>query len=59
MHVDTVKDQSSFVIDGAKREDEGNYRIVVTNPSGEDSATLYVKVVGKEMVKIHIYKLEL
>ncbi|XP_077313688.1 myosin-binding protein C, fast-type-like isoform X2 [Lithobates pipiens] len=45
VHVDTEKDQSSFVIDGAKREDEGNYRIVVSNPSGEDSATLYVKVV--------------
>ncbi|XP_018428865.1 PREDICTED: myosin-binding protein C, fast-type-like [Nanorana parkeri] len=45
VHVEIEKDQSSFVIDGAKREDECNYRIVVTNPSGEDSATLYVKVV--------------
>ncbi|KAM5131800.1 myosin-binding protein C, fast-type-like isoform 2-T2 [Mantella aurantiaca] len=45
VHVDTEKDLSSFVIDGAIREDEGNYKIVVTNPSGEDCATLYVKVV--------------
>ncbi|XP_068097301.1 myosin-binding protein C, fast-type-like isoform X3 [Hyperolius riggenbachi] len=39
------KELSSFVIDGAKREDEGNYKILVSNPSGEDSATIYVKVV--------------
>ncbi|XP_072254186.1 myosin-binding protein C, fast-type-like, partial [Pyxicephalus adspersus] len=45
VHVQTEKDLSSFVIDGAKREDEGNYKILVTNPSGQDTANLYVKVV--------------
>ncbi|XP_069804690.1 myosin-binding protein C, fast-type-like isoform X1 [Dendropsophus ebraccatus] len=45
VHIDPKPDLSSFFIDGAKREDEGNYKIVVTNPSGEDSAALYVKVV--------------
>ncbi|KAM3923282.1 myosin-binding protein C, fast-type-like isoform 2-T2 [Leptodactylus fuscus] len=45
VRIDPKPDLSSFVIEGAKREDEGNYKIVVTNPSGEDTATLYVKVV--------------
>ncbi|XP_063798958.1 myosin-binding protein C, fast-type-like isoform X2 [Pseudophryne corroboree] len=45
VHIEPKQDLSSFVIEGAKREDEGNYKILVTNPSGEDSATLYIKVV--------------
>jgi len=36
---------SSFVIEGAEREDEGNYSITVTNPAGEDKATILVKIV--------------
>ncbi|KAJ7984554.1 hypothetical protein DPEC_G00356000 [Dallia pectoralis] len=39
------KDLSCFVIEGAEREDEGNYTIVVTNPAGEDKAMLFVKIV--------------
>ncbi|XP_076842860.1 myosin binding protein Cb isoform X2 [Brachyhypopomus gauderio] len=36
---------SCFVIEGAEREDEGNYSITVTNPAGEDKANLFVKIV--------------
>ncbi|CAB1312256.1 unnamed protein product, partial [Coregonus sp. 'balchen'] len=32
-------------LDGAEREDEGNYCITVTNPAGEDKAHLLVKIV--------------
>uniref|UniRef100_A0A8C7I9U7 Myosin-binding protein C, fast-type n=1 Tax=Oncorhynchus kisutch TaxID=8019 RepID=A0A8C7I9U7_ONCKI len=39
------KDLSCFVIEGAEREDEGNYSIIVTNPAGEDKAHLLVKIV--------------
>uniref|UniRef100_A0A6Q2X6Q7 Myosin binding protein C, fast type b n=1 Tax=Esox lucius TaxID=8010 RepID=A0A6Q2X6Q7_ESOLU len=39
------KDLSCFVIEGAEREDEGNYTITVTNPAGEDKANLFVKIV--------------
>lgn len=41
------KDLSCFVIEGAEREDEGNYTICVTNPAGEDKAMLFVKIVGE------------
>ncbi|KAL7886949.1 hypothetical protein AOLI_G00046700 [Acnodon oligacanthus] len=36
---------SSFVIEGAEREDEGNYSITVANPAGEDKANLFIKIV--------------
>ncbi|KAM6951107.1 myosin-binding protein C, fast-type-like [Aplochiton taeniatus] len=45
MRVEARKDLSCFVIEGAEREDEGNYSIVVTNPVGEDKAILFVKIV--------------
>ncbi|XP_051969612.1 myosin binding protein Cb isoform X3 [Xyrauchen texanus] len=45
IHVESRKDLSSFVIEGAEREDEGNYTITVTNPAGEDKANLFVKIV--------------
>jgi fast type myosin-binding protein C len=44
--VETRKTLSSFVIEGAEREDEANYTICVTNPAGEDKAKLFVKIVG-------------
>uniref|UniRef100_H3D5H1 Myosin-binding protein C, fast-type n=1 Tax=Tetraodon nigroviridis TaxID=99883 RepID=H3D5H1_TETNG len=47
VRVETKKDLSCFIIEGAQREDEGNYTIVVTNPAGEDKAVLFVKIVGK------------
>ena len=46
VRVDNRKTLSSFVIEGAEREDEGNYTICVTNPAGEDKAMLFVKIVG-------------
>uniref|UniRef100_A0A665V1G4 Myosin-binding protein C, fast-type n=1 Tax=Echeneis naucrates TaxID=173247 RepID=A0A665V1G4_ECHNA len=45
VRVESKKDLSSFIIEGAEREDEGNYSIVVTNPAGEDKAVLFVKIV--------------
>uniref|UniRef100_A0A3Q2YA49 Myosin binding protein Cb n=1 Tax=Hippocampus comes TaxID=109280 RepID=A0A3Q2YA49_HIPCM len=45
VRVESRKDLSCFIIEGAEREDEGNYTIVVTNPAGEDKAVLHVKVV--------------
>uniref|UniRef100_A0A8C4ERY5 Myosin-binding protein C, fast-type n=1 Tax=Dicentrarchus labrax TaxID=13489 RepID=A0A8C4ERY5_DICLA len=45
VRVESRKDLSCFVIEGAEREDEGNYTICVTNPAGEDKAMLFVKIV--------------
>uniref|UniRef100_A0A6I8PZC3 Myosin-binding protein H n=1 Tax=Xenopus tropicalis TaxID=8364 RepID=A0A6I8PZC3_XENTR len=45
VHVEIRNEMSSFIIEGAERADEGSYNIVVTNPVGEDKATLIVKVV--------------
>ncbi|XP_068161149.1 myosin binding protein Cb isoform X1 [Antennarius striatus] len=45
IRVESRKDLSCFVIEGAEREDEGNYTICVTNPAGEDKAVLFVKIV--------------
>ncbi|XP_035516127.1 myosin binding protein Cb isoform X7 [Morone saxatilis] len=45
IRVESRKDLSCFVIEGAEREDEGNYTICVTNPAGEDKAMLFVKIV--------------
>ncbi|XP_061565082.1 myosin binding protein Cb isoform X4 [Cololabis saira] len=45
VRVEARKDLSCFVIEGAEREDEGNYTIIVTNPAGEDKAMLHVKIV--------------
>lgn len=47
VRVEEKKDLSCFIIEGAEREDEGNYTIVVTNPAGEDKAVLFVKIVGE------------
>lgn len=45
--MESRKDLSCFVIEGAERADEGNYNICVTNPAGEDKAMIFVKIVGK------------
>ncbi|XP_074551977.1 myosin binding protein Ca isoform X2 [Halichoeres trimaculatus] len=45
VRVETRKTLSSFVIEGAEKEDEGLYFITVTNPAGEDKAELFVKIV--------------
>uniref|UniRef100_A0A8D1SK57 Myosin-binding protein C, fast-type n=1 Tax=Sus scrofa TaxID=9823 RepID=A0A8D1SK57_PIG len=38
-------DISSFVIESAERGDEGRYTIKVTNPAGEDVASIFLQVV--------------
>lgn len=48
--MESRKDLSCFVIEGAEREDEGNYTICVNNPAGEDKAMLFVKIVGECMI---------
>nr|XP_033817503.1 myosin-binding protein C, fast-type [Geotrypetes seraphini] len=45
VRVELKKELSSFIIEGAIRADEGTYDIVVTNPVGQDKATIVVKVV--------------
>lgn len=45
VRVENKKDLSCFIIEGAEREDEGNYTITVTNPAGEDKANLFIKIV--------------
>lgn len=47
VRVETRKTLSSFVIEGAMKEDEGAYSLTVTNPAGEDKAELFVKIVGR------------
>uniref|UniRef100_A0AAX7THW5 Myosin binding protein C, fast type b n=1 Tax=Astatotilapia calliptera TaxID=8154 RepID=A0AAX7THW5_ASTCA len=45
VRVESRKDLSCFVIEGAERDDEGNYSITVANPAGEDKAVLFLKIV--------------
>lgn len=45
VRVETRKTLSSFVIEGAEKDDEGLYSITVTNPAGEDKAELIIKIV--------------
>ncbi|XP_034567664.1 myosin binding protein Ca isoform X2 [Notolabrus celidotus] len=45
VRVETNKGQSSFIIEGAVKQDEGPYTITVTNLAGEDKAEIFVKVV--------------
>lgn len=47
VHVETTKGHCIFTIEGAERQDEGIYSVVVRNPAGEDTADINVKVVGK------------
>lgn len=41
------EDHCVFIIEGAEKEDEGVYRVIVKNPVGEDKADITVKVIGK------------
>ncbi|KAL6476525.1 hypothetical protein MHYP_G00150240 [Metynnis hypsauchen] len=45
VRVESRKNLSSFVIEGAERGDEGLYCITVNNPAGEDKADLNIRVV--------------
>lgn len=56
VRVETRKNLSCFVIEGAERSDEGLYHITVANPAGEDKADVMVKIVGEF---IHVNHLQL
>ncbi|XP_041935474.1 myosin-binding protein C, slow-type isoform X5 [Alosa sapidissima] len=45
VRAETYADHTSLTIDVTEREDSGNYKIVLQNDAGEDSATVKVKVV--------------
>lgn len=45
VHVETTQGHCIFTIEGAERQDEGLYSVVVRNPAGEDTADINVKVV--------------
>ncbi|XP_049747381.1 myosin-binding protein C, cardiac-type [Elephas maximus indicus] len=45
VHVETTKDRSIFIVEGAEKEDEGVYTVTVKNPVGEDQVNLTVKVI--------------
>lgn len=54
VRVETRKNLSCFIIEGADRSDEGLYHITVTNPAGEDKADVMVKIVGEFMHLNHL-----
>ncbi|XP_034736209.1 myosin-binding protein C, cardiac-type isoform X3 [Etheostoma cragini] len=45
VHVETTQGHCVFTIEGAERQDEGIYSVVVRNPAGEDTADINVNVV--------------
>uniref|UniRef100_A0A4W4GQH6 Myosin binding protein C, slow type n=1 Tax=Electrophorus electricus TaxID=8005 RepID=A0A4W4GQH6_ELEEL len=45
VRAETFTDHTSLTIDVAEREDTGNYKIVLQNEAGEDTASVKVKVV--------------
>ncbi|XP_011801894.1 PREDICTED: myosin-binding protein C, fast-type [Colobus angolensis palliatus] len=45
IRIEKRADCSSFVIESAERADEGRYTIKVTNPVGEDVASIFLRVV--------------
>ncbi|XP_036399032.1 myosin-binding protein C, cardiac-type isoform X1 [Megalops cyprinoides] len=45
VHVESTKGHCIFTIEGAERQDEGVYTVIVRNPAGEDTADINVKVV--------------
>lgn len=47
VRVEMHEDHCVFTIEGAEKEDEGVYRVIVKNPVGEDKADITVKVIGK------------
>ncbi|XP_069479215.1 myosin-binding protein C, cardiac-type [Ambystoma mexicanum] len=45
VRVEAYKDHCVFTIEGAEKQDEGVYNVVVKNPAGEDKADITVKVI--------------
>lgn len=52
VRAETYGDQTSMTIDVTEREDSGNYKIVLQNEAGEDTASIKIKVVGKSSQSI-------
>lgn len=46
VHVESAKGHCILTLEGAERQDEGVYSVIVRNPAGEDTADIHVKVVG-------------
>ncbi|MCI4393061.1 hypothetical protein PGIGA_G00153070 [Pangasianodon gigas] len=45
VHVESARGHCVLTIEGAERQDEGVYSVIVRNPAGEDTADIHVKVV--------------
>ncbi|XP_060767618.1 myosin-binding protein C, cardiac-type [Neoarius graeffei] len=45
VHVESARGHCILTIEGAERQDEGVYSVIVRNPAGEDTADINVKVV--------------
>lgn len=45
--MESARGHCILTIEGAERQDEGVYSVIVRNPAGEDTADIHVKVVGK------------
>ncbi|KAM4723158.1 myosin-binding protein C, cardiac-type [Rhinophrynus dorsalis] len=45
VHVETYADHCVFIIEGAEKQDEGAYTVVLKNEAGEDKANINVKVI--------------
>ncbi|KAM9493292.1 myosin-binding protein C, cardiac-type [Clarias gariepinus] len=45
VHVESAKGHCILTLEGAERQDEGVYSVIVRNPAGEDTADIHVKVV--------------
>ena len=56
VRAETYGDQTSLTIEVTEREDTGNYKIVLQNEAGEATASIKVKVVGKNSAKLLIQK---
>lgn len=48
VRIEQREGSSSFLIESAERGDEGRYTIKVTNPAGEDVASIFLRVVGEQ-----------
>uniref|UniRef100_A0A8C1ZWW1 Myosin binding protein C, cardiac n=1 Tax=Cyprinus carpio TaxID=7962 RepID=A0A8C1ZWW1_CYPCA len=52
VHVESTKGHCIFTIEGAERQDEGVYSVIVRNPAGEDTADINVKVVAPRILSV-------
>ncbi|RMC00319.1 hypothetical protein DUI87_22926 [Hirundo rustica rustica] len=50
VRVEMHEDHCVFIIEGAEKEDEGVYRVILKNPVGEDKADITVKVIDQALM---------